>query len=237
MGVHGSADNLDIAERRVPSKVKRYRRRLRHIMGHDFSSGAPIRWLDVGAGYGEVIEAVESLAPPSSRVCGIEPMVPKAEAARAKGLDVRECFLDSIDERFNFISLINVFSHIYDFDAFLNSVRERLLPDGELILETGDMTGVHQRSLFPGELGLPDHVAFAGSWHLRAYLERNGFSIIAISRTRIDGCWYTAKTAAKKSLGRSVKLRVPYSSPYRSIMIRAHLSDRIDLIDGVVRQV
>jgi SAM-dependent methyltransferase len=193
------------------------------MFGDVWRRDAAISWLDVGAGYGEVVEAVTALAPRGSAVAGLEPMVPKAEAARARGLNVHGGYLRAGQPAVEIISLIDVFSHLPDFRAFLGDARRVLRPRGELFIETGNLADLPHRDDFFGELGLPDHLVFAGERHLVGYLEEVGFEIVIVRRQRVDTALALAKNVAKRLLGRPVRLRVPYSSAYRQLQVRARL--------------
>lgn len=221
LGVHSSGNNLDITERRVPKKVTLYRKTLQSIYADVWSANKPISWIDIGAGYGEMVEAVKNLAHPGSTLLGLEPMKPKVIAAKTLGIEMIHGYIDKNTPKCQYASAINIFSHIYDFDDFLIRVRTILEDGGEFFIITGDMTNVQMRTQFPGELGVPDHVAFASEHHLRGFLERNGFEIISIQHRRIDGLFFTAKNLIKKILGRDTIVSVPFSSPYRDIQIRA----------------
>jgi len=221
LGIHAAGANLDIVERRVPGKVEIYRRVLGGMFIDVWERDQPISWIDVGAGYGEIIEAVQKLAPKGSTVLGLEPMQPKLNAARANGLEIIEGYIDESTPVCQYASVINIFSHIYDFDAFLQQIRTILVDSGELFIETGDMSDVHVRGQLPGELGLPDHVAFASERHLEGFLKRNGFIVVTMERVRTDTFLFAIKTFVKRMIGRDVKVRLPYTSPYRSIRVRA----------------
>jgi 2-polyprenyl-3-methyl-5-hydroxy-6-metoxy-1,4-benzoquinol methylase len=188
-----------------------------------WESSKEISWLDVGAGYGEVIEAVSSLATSSSKIVGIEPMKPKADHAKSRGLNVQEGYLSDINEKFQFLSLINVYSHIPDFRAFLAEIKRVLTTDGEIFIETGNIADLISPQEVPTELDLPDHLVFAGEKHIVGYLQDAGFTVIYIKRRRKDGLVNFAKNIVKKILGRNVTLSLPYLSSYRTLLIRAKL--------------
>ncbi len=225
LGVHGAADDMNIAERYVPAKVQIYRKIFAREFADVWFAADPIVWLDIGAGYGEVMDAIKLLAPKGSKVIGLEPMKVKSEAAKKRGLSVLQSFIGPETPRAQYISLINVFSHVYDFDALLRDIHSVLLPNGELFVETGDATDLINRDDFPGELGSPDHVAFASLKHLEGFLQRNGFQIIKARRDRIDGTIFTIKNIAKKLLGRNVRVMWPHTSPYRTLFVRARKLD------------
>jgi SAM-dependent methyltransferase len=225
-GVHGgTAAGLEVTARRVPAKVAYYVDRLRRLFADRWSSGEPVSWLDVGAGYGELLEAVAQLAPPGSRLQGLEPMRPKAAAAVARGLDVVADYLRPTHPKMQVVSFVDVFSHVPDFRAFLADVRAVLVPGGEIFMETGNLADVNHRSEFPDELGLPDHLVFAGEAQLARYLSDAGFELTQLRRQRIDGAVNTAKCLAKRLLGRPARLRMPYTSRYRQLLVRARMRD------------
>ena len=224
-GSHGEdAQGLVVSARRIASKVGAYRSLLGRMFEDLWRRGEPISWLDVGAGYGEVVEAVTALAPAGSQVVGLEPMHPKAVRARERGLTIVEDYLRPGQPPVDVISLVDVFSHLPDFGAFLQDLRRTLRPGGQIFLETGNLADLEVRSEFPGELGLPDHLVFAGEKHVLGYLSRAGFEIIGIERERIDGWLNLAKNTAKLVIGRPAALAVPYRSAYRQLRIRASLA-------------
>ncbi len=220
-GVHAEAGGLDIAERRNLKKHARYRALFRRVFADVAAAGKPVSWLDVGCGYGEIMQAAASVLPPGSHVAGLEPMKAKADVARGLGLDVRQAYLGGDQPPVDIISVIDVFSHLPDVDGFLATVHAALKDNGHLFFETGNLADVPHRSDFPGELGLPDHLAFAGEAHIRGYLERNGFRVEHLRADRIDNLPYFVKSVVKKLIGRDVRVRAPFSSPYRTLTLRA----------------
>lgn len=219
-GVHEGG--LDVTARRVPAKVSYYVARLRGLFDDLWASGVPVSWLDVGSGYGELLEAVSQLSPRGSRLQGLEPMLPKAAAARKRGLDVRPEFLQRTHyPKVQVVSFVDVFSHVPDFRAFLGDVRGALQAGGEIFMETGNLADLDDRREFVDELGLPDHLVFAGEAQLRRYLEESGFEVTRIERRRVDDALGFAKCVAKKLLGRPAHVRMPYTSRYRQLLIRA----------------
>lgn len=212
---------MDITERYVPKKTRLYQQEIGRQFADVWAAGRPISWLDIGAGYGEIIDAVTALAPKGSSVSGLEPMEPKARAAKARGLNVINDYLGPSTPKTQYASLVNVFSHLNDFDGFMRQVHAVLLEGGELFFETGNAAELKLRSNFPGTLGLPDHVAFAGEKHVIGYLDRAGFDIVSINRVRVDGLIYTAKNVVKSLIGRETLVKLPYASAYRTLRVRA----------------
>lgn len=223
-GVHSDVDHGRTAiVRRAASNVRLYQKILSSMFSDVWEKSTPISWLDIGAGYGEVIEVVASLAPRGSTIEGLEPMEPKRIAARKRGLTMREGYLTDVKSKFDFVSLINVYSHIPDFHAFLGDLRKILSTGGEFFIETGNIGDLGSHEV-PSELDLPDHLVFAGERNLEEYLTNAGFKIVEIRRRRKDGVINFVKNIAKKILGRQVNLTLPYTSRYRTIMIRAVLA-------------
>ncbi|MCL2589451.1 MAG: class I SAM-dependent methyltransferase [Betaproteobacteria bacterium] len=218
---HTEAGDLDVSSRRVPRRIGLYRRIISKIFADIFAKGQPVSWLDIGAGYGEIIQAVTMVAPSGSRVVGIEPMHVKAKAAQALGLSVTEGYLRRDHPKVQIASLIDVFSHIPDFDSFLVDVSAVLVDNGVFLLETGNLADLKRREDFFGELGLPDHLAFAGEKHIVGFLDRAGFDVVQIERYRIDGPICSAKNVVKKLLGRNVRVALPFTSEYRTLFIMA----------------
>lgn len=224
-GVHSNVEHGRTAVvRRVGGPmVARYKKLFFSMFKDVWERASPISWLDVGAGYGEVVEAVSALAPGGSQVEGIEPMKPKAARARALGIKVSNKYLCDVTKKYDFVSLVNVYSHIPDFHAFLKELKGVLAENGEFYFETGNIGDLVHSNEVPTELDLPDHLVFAGEKHLIGYLTDAGFSIVMIRRLRKDGIINFCKNIIKKLIGRQVTLAIPYTSRYRSIQIRARL--------------
>jgi len=224
-GIHCETNNKRVViTHRVASKVNFYKKIIRNMFDDVWCSEKKISWLDVGAGFGEIVEAVSMLAPDGSKIEGLEPMEPKRICAEKRGLIMKNGYLNNVEEKFNFLSLINVFSHIPDFDIFLKDVKRILLPNGEFFMETGNIADLDNKNEVPMELDLPDHLVFAGEKHIINYLNRNGFSIVNIKKRRKDDLINFVKNIIKKTMGRKVFLKAPYTSKYRTMLIRARLN-------------
>jgi cyclopropane fatty-acyl-phospholipid synthase-like methyltransferase len=131
--------------------------------------------------------------------------------------------MHEIQERFDVLSLIDVFSHVPDFHAFLQECKALLSPGGEIFIKTGNAADLESRDMFPGPLTLPDHLVFGSQRHVTRFLEAAGFKIVSVHADRIDGYVYSLKNLVKKLLGRPVCLSLPYTSPSRDLWIRAKL--------------
>jgi 2-polyprenyl-3-methyl-5-hydroxy-6-metoxy-1,4-benzoquinol methylase len=238
IGEHKTADQpLSVVNRRSARKVRRYAQMVRSIVPDLITSQRPISWLDVGAGFGELIEALRPALPAGSRLLGIEPMLRKVEVAKSLGLPVESKYISDMDEEFDVISLMNVFSHIPDFRAFLDEASRLLLPDGELLIETGNGGDLLSSREYPDRLFLPDHLVFAGTEHIRLFLQEFGFSLIDVRDERLDTPIWVLKNLVKKTLGRQVKLGLPYGSRFRIVVLRARRTNLPSSADTLCRPV
>ena len=223
-GVHKEIENGRTAiVHRVSGNVGLYRRLMSGLFADVWAKERPISWLDIGAGYGEFVEAIASLAPEGSSVEGIEPMKPKADNSKKRGLKIREGYVSDIDEMYDYVSLVNVFSHIPDFHEFLKDLPRILKPGGEFFLETGNIGDLTDVREVPTELDLPDHLVFAGEETIEKFLVDAGFEVLRVQRRRKDTFVNACKNVIKKAIGRQVTLSLPYTSSYRTLLIRAKL--------------
>jgi SAM-dependent methyltransferase len=224
LGEHSiDGQKVNVRARRIPRKVAAYARLLKSLFSERVGAREPIVWVDFGAGYGEIIEAVSKVMPAGSKAIGVEPMVHKAENSRARGLDVRGGYPEPDQFQADVVSMVNIFSHIPDFTDLLRIAATNLKPSGELFIETGNLADLECRSEFPGILDLPDHLVFSGVSQMERMLDQAGFQIVEIEHHRVDGPISFVKDVAKALLGRPVILRAPYTSNYRQLMIRARL--------------
>src|SRR3569623_2337283 len=181
-----NGEALRVVFKRSRRKAMRYATTIRTVLPDLVGGSRPVRWLDVGAGFGELVEVLQEMLPAGSQVMGIEPMAPKLAAAQARGLPVYQADLAETGGRFDVISLVNVFSHVPDFRDFLGRLRPLLKEGGELFIETGNGGVLDSMQDYPDLLYLPDHLGFAGEAHLRDYLAQSGFSGVSTAAFRVD---------------------------------------------------
>jgi len=222
MGQHRTeAGVLNVVYERDKRKLAHYRCVLVLLFSDLIERGDPVRWLDVGAGFGEVMEALQRLLPRGSVIDGIEPMRAKAEHARRRGLPVTARLLTEVADQYHVISFINVFSHLPDPRGFLRDVNNCLTAGGEVLVETGNGGDLNDARQFPGPLHLPDHLQFAGERHLERFLRETGFRVVAKHRARTDTLRLALHWAAQRARGRPARVRLPYTSPFRTVVYRA----------------
>jgi SAM-dependent methyltransferase len=181
-GLHAGEAELDVTGRYGGSpKLRFYARRLADLYPSAELAGQQGSWLDVGCGYGEFLEVLAQASGGTLKLTGLEPNRTKTESARARGLDVGFFDLDVETRRFEYVSLLNVYSHLPDPPSYLERLRTLLVPNGELVLQTGNWAEL-ERSRIPDRLHLPDHLSFASEALLVRLLERAGFELLALRR-------------------------------------------------------
>ena len=178
-GKHRGEKEIEATGHFQPARIPEYVGILEDLFRGDLQGKKT--WLDVGCGHGEFIAAVEKYAPHEIRVKGTEPNVQKQESARKHGLDVGYFDIDAHEQKYDVVSLLNVYSHLPNPPLFLKSLRNRLNPGGELILETGDTAGLSARDHYR-PFYLPDHLSFASEEIVVGILERLGYEIIRIKK-------------------------------------------------------
>lgn len=220
-GLHPTDEGeLNVQAKRSAAKISHYSAMVAEAFEAELKG--PLSWLDVGAGYGELVEAVGKLTSPGSRVLGVEPMAAKVQAAQALGLPVSQTPLSEVRERFDVVSLINVFSHIPDFRDFGAQLRERLNPGGCLFLETGNGGDLQRRADYPDRLYLPDHLVFIGTEQMRQLLDDMGFDLVT-SRTLPPSPAARLKNVAKTVVDGRWQLLAALNSPFRTVFYKARL--------------
>lgn len=225
MGQHETESGvLNIKANRQASRVNWLSNVVKDMYSQEIGKAQRMRWLDVGAGYGEFVEALTASLPVGSSVSGIEPMKHKVDAANALGLPIEVKYLSEIQESFDVVSLMNVFSHVPNFKEFLQDVRKKLTPTGEVFIQTGNGGDLAKRSEYPDPLYLPDHLVFAGEVHIEKYLSNAGFVLISKRSYRVDSPWHFAKNVVKRVLGRPSWILLPYTSKFRTVVYRARLA-------------
>jgi len=138
-------------------------------------------WLDVGCGHGEFMEAVIKYSGSSIDIKGIEPNTSKMESARRRNLEVSDSDLSVHEGKYDAVSILDVYSHLFDPPAFLSSLTRLLNPSGELILQTGDSARFSSEE-HPKPFCLPDHLSFASEEIVVSILRRINFEIISIKK-------------------------------------------------------
>ena len=179
-GIHTTGKKvLDVTARYNPGKITGYMKVLDDLFSRELTGLN--KWLDIGCGYGEFIQAVNNYSSGRINIKGSEPSVHKQESAKRRGLNVEFFDIDTHTEKYDIISLLNVYSHLPDPPSFLDSIKKLLYPGGELIIQTGDTADIVPEN-YIRPFYLPDHLSFASEKILVEMLRRKGFEIIVIKK-------------------------------------------------------
>ena len=183
IGFHGTkSDTFRSLKILRTHKVHEFKRRITPIL-HDMGlTDKKIDWLDVGAGSGELLYALKTLLP-TCTCAGIEPSRPKIATAIKYHINIADLTIDQINQKYDVISLINVFSHLPEPVEFILKLKSRLKQNGFLILVTGNGGDVPPLE-YPDSFFFPDHLVFAGETHILRLLDDCGFSIISLKKYR-----------------------------------------------------
>jgi SAM-dependent methyltransferase len=178
-GKHRGEIELDVTGSFRRDKIPQYCMVLEDIFQGNFSNKQT--WLDIGCGHGEFITAVQKYSSGKTIVQGSEPNIYKRASALKRGLKVDYFELSSHPEKYDIISLLNVYSHLPDPPGFLDSLKGLLNPGGEILIQTGDGADFAAEDLYR-PFYLPDHISFASERILVSILERIGFKIVSIHK-------------------------------------------------------
>ena len=182
-GQHAGDNLIDTTGAFNEQRVTNYLSILGEFYPHARNATKPQSWLDIGAGHGEFLKAVQNFIGPKLQAKGLEPNANKRASAARHGLDIDYFDLDQHEEVYDFVSLLNVFSHLPDPVQALANWKRLVKVDGELLLETGDSANLdrrhHHRPYY-----LPDHLSFASQDIVVGILERVGFRVLDIRKYR-----------------------------------------------------
>ncbi|MCE5212460.1 MAG: class I SAM-dependent methyltransferase [Deltaproteobacteria bacterium] len=182
-GKHRGINDFSVTGSYNSKKIPQYLHILKDLFSDDLKAKT---WLDIGCGHGEFITAVQTYSKNRIDVKGTDPNVHKQKSAQMRGLNVSYFDIDSHKERYDIISMLNVYSHLPNPPTFLKSLKKLLYPGSELILETGDTADFkaqdHYRPFY-----LPDHLSFASERIVVDILEKLGFEIVCIKKYPLCG--------------------------------------------------
>lgn len=178
-GKHSGTKELDHTGAFDTSKIPWYLEVLNDMYAQEHSHVKT--WLDVGCGHGEFVSAIQDYSDNTIAVTGSEPNVHKQKSGKDRGLDIGYFDLETHEQKYDCVSLLNVYSHIPDPPAFLASLKKLINPGGELVIETGDTAHLdakdHYRPLY-----LPDHLSFTSEKIVVDILERLGFEVVSVHK-------------------------------------------------------
>jgi SAM-dependent methyltransferase len=159
---------------------KRWEATQRIAIANRALEGAPDRSaLEIGCGAGYLLDRLRARG---WRVAGTEMSDDYIRHAREKlRLDVGREFPPG---PFGAVLLFNVLSHLPDPVTTLRRCAASLLPDGALVLETGNAAEVPAWRV--GPFGAPEHLRHFSERSLRALLDRAGFADVRVRRLNVE---------------------------------------------------
>jgi 2-polyprenyl-3-methyl-5-hydroxy-6-metoxy-1,4-benzoquinol methylase len=136
------------------------------------------QWLDIGCASGFLLQAAEL---EGWRTVGIE--LNQARAAIARVNVKGKIFNRSLetfdpDDKFDVISMLNVFSHLPHPKKFLMLIHSHLKSDGILLIQTGNFGDARKFTDGKHSWNLPGHLYFATRENLGRYLAETGFEVL-----------------------------------------------------------
>lgn len=147
--------------------------------------GATGDWLDVGCGYGYVLDAARAAG---FDVRGIEPDAKAASAARERIGNVQQGFLDETTPAADVLSTLDVIEHLHDLNAFAQLVASKArswwvikVPSSDgLFYKAAHALRVRSavQRLWQSEYEHP-HTVYFEETSLTRFLDNNGFEVIA----------------------------------------------------------
>ena len=182
-GLHSGDDILDVTGSFKVLQVEVFKDRIRDLYGSSLNKLYGSLWLDIGCGHGEFLKALESFTNGEIKGTGCEPNEAKVKSAKSKGLNVESFNLEKHHFEYDYVSLLNVYSHLPNPVVQLEKWRRFLKIGGELLIETGDIGGLTKHTITKPYF-LPDHLSFATKEIVCGILEKLGFKILDVKMYR-----------------------------------------------------
>jgi 2-polyprenyl-3-methyl-5-hydroxy-6-metoxy-1,4-benzoquinol methylase len=156
---------------------------------HDFALaaiGPDERVLEIGCNTGKFLEGI---AVKTKNVSGLEFNPVAVEAARKKGLNVRNLEIEKLaaadPESFDAICAFQVLEHIPNVKPFLQACLKALKPGGKLIFSVPNNQPYFQRFSKYEVLNLPPH--HMGLWNLKAFQKLENFFAVSLEKHKYTG--------------------------------------------------
>jgi SAM-dependent methyltransferase len=177
IGLHHGDNDINVTGTYDAGKIKRYMRIVNDFYKREDFKLKKLKWLDIGCGFGEFLETLKILFGENLSLKGSEPNKYKSSSCIERGLDVEFLDLPKHSDKYDFISLLNVYSHLPNPIEFLHNLKRILNPGGEIFLETGHSSHLPAK-LHHKPYYAPDHLSFANQEIVENILKRNGFEIL-----------------------------------------------------------
>ena len=140
------------------------------------------RWLDVGTGAGGILDL---LVPLASETRAVEPQPAAREALRACGYVVHPTLDEAQDGHAEVVTLFHVLEHLVEPVAALGTIRAKMAPGGELVVEVPHandfLLSFLESEEFKAFTLWSEHLVLHTRRSLAAFLERAGFRDVAVT--------------------------------------------------------
>lgn len=173
--------------------------------------------LDVGCGTGHLLELLGRN--PNLHRVGIELSTRRVEfAKRIANCEIYQIVVEKfrVQRKFDVITMINVLSHIPNFDSLFSSIHSLLSNNGKLILKVGEHNkNVKKRSTYNWDI--PDHMHFLGMNTLQFICKKYGFKEIRHDRYPLSYDlfapyrWKSPGRSAIKNIIKRIVLITPFA--------------------------
>jgi 2-polyprenyl-3-methyl-5-hydroxy-6-metoxy-1,4-benzoquinol methylase len=178
-GIHEGEQQLHVNVRYNPRADKFYEHVINKLFPNGFKQGSV--WMDIGCGYGEFLETLDRVSNSKLVLKGSEPNITKQNMANKLGWDVTFFDMEKHDKQYDYVSLLNVYSHLSNPVEFLKDFCGLVKTGGSVIIQTGDATGIDASNILT-PAGLPDHLTFVPQKVLEEILTKNGFEITQVEK-------------------------------------------------------
>jgi SAM-dependent methyltransferase len=227
LGMHEGEILLKTTGTYSATRSRAYNKILQDLYNQDLTQKQST-WLDIGCGQGEFMMALKRCSDGKVNPKGLEPNQYKRESARNLGLDIEFFDIGDCTEKFDKVSLLNVYSHLPDPVGFIVSIGKLLNQGGELLIQTGDVAHFSAREMYRPML-LPDHLSFTSEEILTHMLDHCGFRTIKVVKYPVVS--FTPTNVIKEFAkllhpGKTSRLTCMLNPKYRTDMyIRATLNN------------
>jgi SAM-dependent methyltransferase/ribosomal protein S27E len=178
-GMHRGDETFDLTGNFNDKQVIRFLNILKVLYGSSLNNASGASWLDIGCGHGEFMKALNIFSGGKIRAKGCEPNIEKVKSAKLMGLDVDSLDCDNHQTEYNFVSLLNVYSHLPNPAEKLAGWKRLVKKGGEILIETGDISGLTKHTITKPYF-LPDHLSFATKDIVCGILQKIGFEVVDI---------------------------------------------------------
>jgi SAM-dependent methyltransferase len=169
-------------------------------LAHRFAPAG--KWMDIGCGTGTLLTLARTRGIDAE---GIELTRERRDVAlRETGARIYGAPLEALDlpaQSFAAVILINVFSHLTSPTETLRQIRRVLVPDGIVLLRTGEIgPNVQRRHVYSWDLG--DHLYFLGEGTAERYAGKTNLRLVHRETAWVPATVYTRERFMLKGRSR-----------------------------------